>query len=87
MGRFYGLKISFDPQALTSLTQAAGRWSKTPEPGFDPQALTSLTRAAGHFYCFLNFCFDPQALTSLTRASLIACGVKKYVSIHRLLRA
>ena len=34
---------SFDPQALTSLTETGIRWNKV-RNGFDPQALTSLTR-------------------------------------------
>ena len=33
---------SFDPQALTSLTETGIRWNKV-RNGFDPQALTSLT--------------------------------------------
>ena len=55
---------SFDPQALTSLTQEAARDAER-RYGFDPQALTSLTLYLGKVDTYGRR-FDPQALTSLT---------------------
>ena len=58
------IQRSFDPQALTSLTQEAARDAER-RYGFDPQALTSLTLYLGKVDTYGRR-FDPQALTSLT---------------------
>ena len=75
---------SFDPQALTSLTDIC---IKISDFGgcFDPQALTSLTPILQQTVPSL-IRFDPQALTSLT-LGLLQDYCKDEVSIHRLLRA
>ena len=64
VGTMLADRISFDPQALTSLTHLLRH--KAPETvSFDPQALTSLTQSLrGCMERILRF--DPQALTSLT---------------------
>ena len=82
----HGLAVwaSFDPQALTSLTDYI-RHANIISSSFDPQALTSLTGIASGNSAAAE-CFDPQALTSLTEEYRMG-SILTPVSIHRLLRA
>ena len=83
----HGLAVwaSFDPQALTSLTDYI-RHANIISSSFDPQALTSLTNSdtTGNIN---ESSFDPQALTSLTELRRALAEYADGVSIHRLLRA